>query len=190
MNTATFLTQLQQQVTQLQATVAADFLPLTPTALNFKPHATSWSILECLEHLNRYSRFYLPHLEKAITLQSAPGHSQPVRYSWIGKKSLAVVNPSNAKKHQTLNRMNPQNSDLTPAVIEEFLQHQDTLLQVLQAAATADLNRKAIPVEFFRLLKLRAGEALEFIILHEQRHVLQAQRVKEQANQLVPTSLF
>jgi uncharacterized damage-inducible protein DinB len=181
METATFITQLQQQAQAQQALVQNQFLALNPEALNFKPHATGWSILECLEHLNRYARFYLPHLEKALSAPAAAQVPQTIRYSWMGKKSLELVNPANAKKHKTLKHMNPHNSQLTPAVLQEFLQNQERLLSLLATAPKADLNKKAVPVEFLRLLKMRTGEALEFLVLHQQRHLLQATRVKEQA---------
>lgn len=187
MDTATFLSQLQQQAQTQKGTIQSEFLPLDSAALNFKPHATGWSVLECLEHLNRYSRFYLPHLERALASAATPLSAQPVRYSWIGKKSLDLVNPTSTKKHKTLKHMNPHNSQLTEKVLTEFLQHQDNLLRLLTSAAKADLNQKAIPVEFFKLLKMRLGEALEFLVLHQQRHIQQAQRVKEQARQ--PISL-
>ncbi|WP_210489582.1 DinB family protein [Rufibacter aurantiacus] len=187
MDTATFLSQLQQQAQAQKGIIQSEFLPLDSAALNSKPHATGWSVLECMEHLNRYSRFYLPHLERAINATATPLSPQPVRYSWIGKKSLDLVNPANAKKHKTLKHMNPHNSKLTTQVLTEFLQHQEKLLRVLASAAKADLNQKAIPVEFFKLLKMRLGEALEFLILHQQRHIQQAQRV--QAQSLQPISL-
>ncbi|KAA3440657.1 DinB family protein [Rufibacter hautae] len=187
MDTATFLSTLQQQAQAQKTILQSEFLPLDDATLNFKPHATGWSILECLEHLNRYSRFYLPHLERALTATATPVPPQPVRYSWMGKKSLDLVNPVNAKKHKTLKHMNPHNSQLTTAVLTEFLQHQEKLLHLLSAAHKADLNRKAIPVEFFKLLKMRLGEAFEFLILHQQRHIQQAQRV--QAPSLQPLSL-
>ncbi|MBC3540552.1 DinB family protein [Rufibacter sediminis] len=181
MKPAPFLTQLQEQAHAQQEIIRSEFLPADAAALNFKPHASGWSVLECVEHLNRYSRFYLPHLERAITITQQPLLSQAVRYSWIGRKSLDVVNPLGSKKYKTLKHLNPHNSHLTPQVLDEFLQHQDKLLHLLEAAAKADLNKKAIPVEFFRLLKMRLGEALEFLLLHQQRHLLQAQRAKEQA---------
>ncbi|RNI23500.1 DinB family protein [Rufibacter latericius] len=187
MNTATFLSQLQQQAQAQEILVRSEFLAQDPAMLNVKPHATGWSILECLEHLNRYSRFYLPHVERALAATATPLAPQPVRYSWMGKKSIDLVNPANAKKHKTLKHMNPHNSQLTAAVLEEFLQHQSKLMQFLENAAKADLNQKAIPVEFFRLLKMRLGEALEFLLLHQQRHLQQALRVKEQLRQ--PISL-
>jgi hypothetical protein len=183
METKTFLTHLQEQVGRIKETAQSEFMPLEPAALNFKPQHNSWSILECLEHLNRYSRFYLPAFVKAIATAPLAETGQPVRYTWFGKKSLELVNPQSAKKHKTLARMNPQNSQLTTAVLDEFLQHQATLLHLLEKAASVGLNKKSVPVEFFQLLKLRLGEALEFVILHEQRHLQQALRVKASAGQ-------
>lgn len=76
--------------------------------------------------------------------------------------------------------MNPNNSNLGRATVEEFLQHQAELLHLLQCAGKANLHKKAVPVEFFKLLKMQIGEALEFVVLHEERHVQQALRVKAQ----------
>ena len=39
---------------------------LTPAQLNQKKSPESWSILECLEHLNLYGDFYLPAIEGAL----------------------------------------------------------------------------------------------------------------------------
>lgn len=35
-------------------------------SLKWKENTTSWSILECLEHLNLYGDFYLPQIESKI----------------------------------------------------------------------------------------------------------------------------
>jgi hypothetical protein len=63
-------------------------------------------------------------------------------------------------------------------VLAEFAHHQHQLLELLTQAHRADLNRKAVPIEFFKLLKMRLGETFEFVVLHEQRHVQQALRAK------------
>jgi hypothetical protein len=177
MNTLKQLTQITQS---LQKAVATELATLDLQDLNFKTSPDSWSILECLEHLNRYSRYYNPELAKAI--EGNPGHAevQGITYSWLGKKSLEMVRPQNMKRHKTVKHMNPANSDLGRATVEEFLHHQAGLLHLLQRAGNANLHKKAVPVEFFKLMKLRIGEALEFVVLHEERHVQQAMRVKNQ----------
>lgn len=178
MNRSTFLTALQTATQQLRTIAQAEFEPLDLALLNHQPAPGSWSILECLEHLNRYSRYYNPQLAKALAKPSV-ATDQPIGYSWLGRKSVDMMRPDNRKKHTTLKHMNPSGSRLGREVLNEFLNHQTELLDLLAHAHAADLNRKAVPVEFFRLLKLRLGEALEFVVVHQQRHLQQALRVKE-----------
>ncbi len=179
----TTVEQLIQKAQYLHDRAAAEFAGLDLQQLNRKPGPDSWSILECLEHLNRYSRYYNPALAKAIAANAGAGNEQSISYSWLGKKSVDMVRPENMKKHKTVKHMNPNNSHLSHNTIQEFLQHQTELLNLLHAAKTANLNKKAVPVEFFKLLKLRIGETLEFVIVHQERHLQQALRAKEQAVQ-------
>jgi hypothetical protein len=180
MNAMNTLDQISQAVENQKHTAIAAFVPLELSLLNYKPAADSWSILECLEHLNRYSRYYNPVLAQAIAAQPGSSPQQTIGYSWLGKKSLEAVRPGNGKKSKTVRNMNPNNSQLGQQTLEEFLDHQTELLQLLNRAKGADLNKKVIPIEFFKLLKLRIGETLEFMALHQERHVQQALRVKKQ----------
>lgn len=176
---ASFLTALHTAVTGLRAIAKTQFDPLSLGLLNQRPAPTGWSILECLEHLNRYSRYYQPALGQALaSATGAPTPLAEVAYSWLGRKSVEMMRPANTRKQATLRRMNPLGSRLGREVLAEFDQHQAHLLKILTQAQTANLNHKAVPVEFFRLLKLRLGEALEFVVVHEERHVQQAQRVQ------------
>ena len=179
------LSQIAQTNKTLTETVATEFARLDLDTLNYKPSAESWSILECLEHLNRYSRYYNPALAKAIAQNSDGTFTESINYSWLGKKSLDMVRPQNAKKHKTVKHMNPNNSQLGRGTIDEFLKHQSELQQLLQNAKGTNLNKKAVPVEFFKLMKLRLGETLEFVVVHQERHIQQALRVKQQQAQQV-----
>ena len=181
MDTNTFLAQLQAAVRNLQAVVETELAPLDDFSLNFKPSPDRWSVLECLEHLNRYSRYYNPAIGKAVQQVAKATKNTPIRYSWLGRKSIAMMEPGNSKQYKTVKHMNPAGSTLGRDVLTEFLAHQTQLLTLLTAAQAADLNKKAVPVEFFRLLKLGTGEALEFVVRHQERHVQQALRTKQQA---------
>lgn len=178
MNATALLEQLQAQVQQQIQTVQQELAPLEQKTLNFKPAPESWSILECLEHLNRYSRYYNEKLSKALAKQTGEVKEKPFSQTWIGKKSLAMMDPAGNKKHKTVKHMNPNNSLLSKSTLTEFQQHLGRLNQLLQQARHADLNRKAIPVEFFKLLKMNIGETFQFIIIHQERHIGQALRVR------------
>lgn len=185
MLSTTFLRQLTDQVQELRATVDAQLRSLSSHQLNFKPSAASWSVLECLEHLNRYSRFYNPELANALRGQTQPQNPHEVGFTWLGRKSYETVRPDNGKQHTTIKHMNPAGSALGAEVVQEFLQHQEQLLALLAAANCTNLNRKAVRIEFFRLLRLRVGEALQFMVAHEQRHVQQALRAATAAQSQV-----
>jgi len=171
--------QLAQAAQTQNDTITAEFASLDLEALNFKPAPDSWSILECLEHLNRYSRYYNPALAQAIARHAGGPATQQIHYSWLGKKSMEMVRPQNTKKHRTVKHMNPNNSRLNRSTVDEFLRHLAQLLQLLQSARSTNLDKKAIPIEFFKLLKLRIGETLAFVVIHQERHIQQALRVKQ-----------
>ncbi|RTQ47582.1 DinB family protein [Hymenobacter gummosus] len=181
MQSPAFLQQLQTAVRQLHATVETELQPLPDAVLNRKPRPDGWSVLECLEHLNRYARYYLPALTKALNGRPAAAPAAEVRYSWLGRKSLDLVRPDNGRQHKTVKHMNPSGSQLHRAVLTEFLQHQAELLALLASARTTNLNRRTVPVEFFRLLKLRVGETLEFVVRHQERHLQQVLRAAQTA---------
>ena len=177
MTTNAFLAQLTEATRQLISTAQTELEPLEMTQLNWQPAPNAWSVLECLEHLNRYSRYYNAQLAQALVRPHTTAKAE-VAYSWFGRKSIAMMAPDNTKKAKTLKRMNPSGSSLGREVLAAFLQYQQQLLQLLTQAQHADLNRKAVPVEFFQLLKMRVGETFEFVIMHQQRHMQQALRVK------------
>ncbi|SFQ28559.1 DinB family protein [Hymenobacter arizonensis] len=172
-----FLAQLDQNLRQLLSTVQTELAPLELAQLNHKPAPTAWSILECLEHLNRYSRYYNPRFAQALA-HARPSAEAEVRYSWVGRKFIEMIAPTNPKKAKAFGYMNPSGSQLDRETLTEFCAHQQQLLALLAQARHTDLNRKAVPVEFLKLLKLRLGETFELQVLHEQRHVQQALRVK------------
>ena len=180
MNSTDFLAALAAAVAGLRATVQTQLAPLAATRLRQRPAPGRWSALECLEHLNCYSRYYLPVLARALARPSANPAAE-VGYSWLGRQSVAMMRPDGPRKQATPARMNPLHHALDGRnVLAEFDQHAANLLALVAQARTANLNRPAVPIEFFRLLRLRVGEALEFVVVHQQRHVQQALRAAGQ----------
>jgi uncharacterized damage-inducible protein DinB len=171
------LEQMSREVETIVQFVNLEVKKLPQEKLNQRPANGGWSLLECLEHLNRYSNYYNPALDKAIAKNMAANPNQEITLTWIGKKSVEMITPKNTKKHKTIKKMNPQGVMLNGAVVDEFLKNQQQLLVLLDKAKQADLGKKVVPVEFFKLLKMNIGETLLFMTLHEQRHFLQLHRI-------------
>lgn len=155
------------------------FEPLNEAQLNWKAHPQSWSILECLEHLNLYGDYYLPELQRRITKASKTSRPTTFKSGLIGNYFALMMLPreGKVKKMKTFKDKDPINSNLTAQVITRFLQQQETLLQLLEQARSVDLNKVKTSISISRLLKLKLGDTFRVVVYHNQRHLLQAQNV-------------
>lgn len=148
---------------------------LDDSQLNYKPSPEKWSILECLEHLNRYSDFYLPEIKKALH-NPADGRDY-FKSGILGNMLVNMVIPKpGAKKMKTFTSMNPNGSMLGRYVLEKNLENQEFLLEFIERASKSNLNRSGISVTFSQLIKLKLGDTLRFMAYHNQRHTEQALR--------------
>lgn len=173
MKTEAFLQALRSDTAAIIGTVKNDFYKLPDSMLNHKPEVSKWSILECFAHLNLYNRYYLKAIEDALFVAGGPAVNE-VKTTWIGRKSISMMQPGNRKKQKTFKRMDPAYSTKDKTELDMFLRDQEKLMVLLQKAERVNINAGKVPVEFFRLLKMNIAEALQFVVVHEQRHVLQA----------------
>ncbi len=184
MNTNSTLKKLESEILEMESQMRQQIENADDTALNWKANAESWSVLECLEHLNRYSEYYLPAL--ATALQKAPKAVQSdIKLHFLGRKSIEAVSLDHYKPQKTLKRMNPVSSKLDKSTLAAFMQHQQTLKGLVKQATTVNLNKKLVPVEFFKLLKLSIAETLIFMVEHEKRHMAQAMKALKESQSLV-----
>lgn len=147
---------------------------LSLAQLNHKVSPESWSILECLEHLNLYAAFYHPHIDTALVRDKA---CEVFRPGFFGNYMVNMIRPKEQiKKMKTFEAMNPNGSALGHEVIKKFLENQNVLLDYLDRAQHCNLNKNKVPLTFTRLIHLKPGDALRFMVYHNQRHVLQAAR--------------
>jgi len=80
--------------------------------------------------------------------------------------------------------MNPRSCTLSAAVLAKFLQNQEELLGLIHEASSVNLNEVSVPVEFIKFLKMNIGDALQFVVMHEKRHLHQAQRIRLKTEQI------
>lgn len=173
----TLITDLTER-TQRCLSKAETFKGLSNEALNFKQDALSWSALECLEHLNLYGRFYLPEIGKRV--KNADKKSWEVfKSGWLGNYFANSMLPKEKlNKMKTFKNMNPLNSRLDKdKVILEFMQQQEEMLRLLNEARKIDLNKTKTNISISKWIKLKLGDTFRFVIFHNQRHLVQAEKV-------------
>lgn len=136
-----------------------------------------WSVVQILEHMNAYGRYYLPAIAKAIEEDKTP------RKAWFESgfwgnyftKSMKPTNVHEIKnKMKTMKAYNFPNSLNVEQVENEFIQQQHILLGLLDKAKDKDLNMARVPITVTNLIKLKLGDVFRFLVAHEQRHMIQA----------------
>lgn len=148
----------------------------TDNALNYKLAPQSWSVLECLKHLNLYGRFYLPEIAKHINESTYPKETN-FKSGILGNYFANSLLPKEKiNKMNTFKRMNPLNSKLDRSVIDEFLEQQIQMLELLDKARHISLNKTKTGISISRWIKLKLGDTFRVVIYHNQRHMEQAER--------------
>jgi hypothetical protein len=185
------LSQLRRDTEELIRIANGDFSPLQPQQLLWKPAPEKWSIAGCLEHLNRYGLHYLPAMESRIGMAAATGSpaGSSFRSGWLGNFLVRTVQPMNTgsamanKKYPSPKAYDPNKAGtVSPGALPEFLRQQHAMLRVLNEAHKVNLEQVMIPVSITDLIRLRLGDCLRFVIVHNQRHIAQAQKVLSDQN--------
>ncbi|TDQ23782.1 DinB family protein [Tenacibaculum caenipelagi] len=145
--------------------------------LQRKKDTKPWSVVECLEHLNLYADFYNDEIQKQ--LQNSKHHKSTTFKSgyWGNKFAVSMLPKEGMKTMNTFKSKNPIYSKLnTKEVITNFLNNQKKLLELLEEAKQKDLTRIKTAITL-PLLKFRLGDTFRFVIFHNERHIVQAQKV-------------
>lgn len=150
--------------------------------LNWKENSESWSILECLEHLNRYGRFYIPAIEKTILNANQKSESE-FKSGILGNYFAKMMLPKKKlNKMKTFKDKNPLNSSLDRTVIAEFLNQQTKTIDLLDKSKTVSLNKNKVEITLTTWIKLKLGDTFRFVINHNCRHLIQIENnLKRQA---------
>lgn len=167
---------LQNDLKQIVA--AAEHLRQTDAVkLTYSPEEGGWTVVQCLEHLNAYNRYYLPQIDKATAHISKDLNAWFIPGFW-GDRFTKMMLPTNVyevkKKMKTSKNYQPDKSLNVDVVFKEFFDHQNKLSRLLDISRKRNLNSIYIPITISKLIKLKLGDTFRFLIAHEQRHLIQA----------------
>ena len=155
---------------------------LSDEQLNWHPAEGSWSIAECLQHLNVGVTKTLPAFDRAITAgrskrQLAPG---PFRYGWFSRMMVASMEPPPKfrMKAPRILRIASGGTYRGADVLREFAAVRDGLAERVRQADGLDLAHVKTISPVNRLLRMPLGAYFDFILAHDRRHLWQARLVR------------
>jgi DinB superfamily len=155
---------------------------LPAAALAAAPAPGKWSAAQCLQHLNFYGDHYLPAIEKAINKARSRGDKPSATFTsgWLGAYFTRLMLPQqNGTLPSTMQAPKNAVPDPTPDPVQmlaTFITQQEKMLQLLEAAKRVNLNTNRVPISLSAFIRLKMGDTFGFVIAHNERHVLQAER--------------
>jgi hypothetical protein len=172
------LAAIVDEFTAAQANLHRLAARVAPDQWTKRPDPKSWSVAECVEHLNLTARAFLPLLERAIADARALGAPAPARYrrdlmGWLLWKTMP---PPVRLRVPTAPSFIP-GADRSPAeLLAEFDRLQAEQIRLTGAADGLPLQKIRVPSPFNAKASYNAFSALSILPPHQERHIWQAAR--------------
>lgn len=181
-NKAELIHTLQKQTEDFIDIAVQEWQMLSPVKFTTQPAQGSWSAMQCLAHLNSYGDYYLPAIKNAMDKAAGKQKKNSEKFTSgiLGNYFTNIMKPNAAgqpaKKYKAPANHSPNNEGDSDAVIATFIEQQEQLLQLLEKAKVADLNTIRVPISISKFIRLKLGDVFMFLVAHNHRHVLQAER--------------
>jgi hypothetical protein len=177
------LREIQAQLEASDHEAQALLRDLDEEQLNWRPDEQSWSIAQCLDHLNVANRAYVAPMLHAIEQAQRKGavRKGPIHPGFFGRWFAASMEPPPKSKLPAPRKIVPALHKGKAELIEEWRLAQAEMDAVLRKAAGVDLNGTRFVNPFFSLLRFSVGTGFQVIAAHERRHLWQAEQVRGRA---------
>lgn len=156
--------------------------------LEWRPNQESWNIQEILAHLNSFSSYYHKNFKLRIKNTKFKNVKENFVPSPLGKsawKSMKLGRANNIKrKFKAPKNYNPSlnTSLISKDAVTQFINDQKEMIEILELSKTVNLKKVKIKISISKLVRLRLGDALMFVIYHNERHVQQIKNVMTHPN--------
>ncbi len=185
LKTNEFLKSLTSQLEQIEQIFEHQVVVANEDDLNAIPSYGGWSILQVLDHLNFYNRWYLPKIETVLKKSMAEGKSPANMFKsgWLGAYFIKMMQPkldgSIASKMEAPKNAIPATILNAEKVLNEFSIHLTHLNCLLDLAMNADINNTRVVTSLSSWVTLKTGDSIAFLLAHMDRHFVQIKRIKK-----------
>ena len=174
-NKVQLLEQLQKEVLRQSSIVTNQFQVLSDEKLLATTDSGGWSIIQNLEHLNLYYGYYNPTIKKSLELVKENDSTSTFTSGRLGKYFTNSMDYRGKGKIKAFKDYIPS-VDLNPeTVIKKFLANQEEMMRLLDNAKVYNLTKIKVAISLTKWIKMRLGDVFQFVIMHNERHIVQAQ---------------
>ncbi len=173
--------EFRQQFERLADEADALVAPLKDDQFAWQPSPTSWSIAQCIDHLNVTARLYLPQLDEGIANAIRQGlyGEGPFKYWWLARLLVRMLEPPPRMRVKTPAAFHPPPERTRREIMAAFRAYQVQYIDRLRQANGLDLARARVRSPVASWLQMPLGTGFAAMTAHERRHLWQARRVIE-----------
>ena len=161
---------------------------LTAAQLTTQPAPGTWSIAECILHLNATAAVVQPLMEKAIAQarQSKKVGAGPFDIGLKGRLLVWIAEPPPKFRMPAPPHLRPPARIAEPLkLLPDFLKAQDEWESLIRESAGLDLSKIKVGKRFSPF-RARLAATFPWMMAHQRRHLLQAENVKRQIFSAAP----
>jgi len=156
---------------------------LSADQLNWKPSPEKWSIAQCFEHMllgvDHYEENLRPALDRARAKGLADDGPATPRHTFMGRIVMRFVEPDAKRTMKAPKPLRPSQSEIAEDVLERFLHSHRSLAGIIAESDGLPLTRIKLSSPELSIVRLNAADAFEILVMHAERHLTQAERVRE-----------
>lgn len=164
---------LKKQVKYMQALTGR----LSYQQFNFRPEPGSWSVGECIEHLNLSMCAYIGIMNEVVENATSAGTTPYRKGPLLGRVLLRALHKSGSK-YPAPRSFKPDGAELDPSSVREGFEGQvSRLRQIIRDCAGLALGQITMPWPVFQPVRISLAQAITLLELHNDRHLRQAEYV-------------
>lgn len=183
MTATTSSNELCQELCQMRRRARELVADLTPEQLTQRPDPAMWSIVECLAHLNLSAAVVQPKVAAAIEKgkRNKVEGAGPFSPGAVGRLLIWLAEPPPKIRLRAPKVVAPVVVFDAPAqVVADFLDYQDAWERLSREAEGLDQHKLKIASPFRGLPRLRLAAPIPWMMAHQRRHLLQAEKVRRE----------
>lgn len=171
----------RRQFEQISAEADALVTPLGDDQFTWKPGPNSWSVGECLEHMNATARSYLPAIDEGIAdaIRNGAYAEGPFHYNLIGRVLSRVMEPPARLRMRAAADKQPGPQRPKRETLAGFRAYQVQYVDRLRQANGIDLSRARVRSPLVNWIRIPLGSAFAAMAAHERRHLWQARKITQ-----------
>lgn len=182
-----FLKDLAERLELITKRTRGAFGFMTDDQINWRAKSGTWSIAQNLDHLILFNKSFFPMLVQAPNghMPSRKREKVPVLPDFWANYYRKVLSGGVAfRKRKTAEIYQPSFRPYNETIIDQFVEHQGSLMQLIQDLEGVDLSMTiTLPSKSIATMKL--ADCLAMLVQHEEHHLQQALAVK--SNRTFPT---